>query len=450
MFYIAIVGRPNVGKSTFFNKIIGGRPAIVDDTPGVTRDRNMAVARRGRRFFTLIDSGGFEPETHDKILSQMREQTEMAIEEADVIFFVVDGREGVTPVDEEIARRLRKAEKKVILIVNKMDNPARHDEALEFTRLGLEPVFAVSAEHSINVEEALETAIEGFPEEETEEPEEELERPIHIAVVGKPNSGKSSMVNKMLGARRMMVSDVPGTTRDAVDTEIVVNGEKVVLIDTAGIRRKAKVTQRLEKYSVIMAMKAIERADVALLLIDAAEGIVTQDAKIAGIIDDAGKGCVIVVNKWDLVEKDDRTVNRYTESIHNQLKFLTYAPIVFVSALTGQRLDRIWEAVDEVYEQYTKRIGTSELNRLLEEIVRRKPAPMYRNHRIKFYYATQTGARPPTFVFMTNAPEGVHFSYRRYIMNQIRERGGFDKTPLRLIFRKPSGRRSYAGTRARS
>ena len=446
MFYIAVVGRPNVGKSTFFNKMVGGRPAIVDDTAGVTRDRNIAVASRGRRRFAVIDSGGFEPESQDKILSQMREQTLMAIEEADLIFFMVDGRDGITPVDEEIARRLRKSGKKVFLIVNKMDNPARHDEALEFTRLGIEPIFAVSAEHSIGVEEALEAAIEDLPEEpETAgEEEEEAAGPAHVAIVGKPNVGKSSLVNRMLGATRMMVSDVPGTTRDAIDSEISVDGRKMILIDTAGIRRKSKVTQKLEKFSVIMAMKAIERADVVLMLIDASEGVAAQEAKIAGMVEEAGKGLVIVVNKWDIVEKDEKTSLRYEDAIRRQLKFVAHAPIVFVSAKTGQRVDKIWRAVDEVFAQYSRRINTSELNELIAGITSRKQPPMAHGRRVKIYYATQSNIKPPTFVLMTNDPDGVHFSYRRYIVNQIRDEAGFDKTPIRLFLRKPAGRRSRA------
>ncbi|MGK7345759.1 MAG: ribosome biogenesis GTPase Der [Candidatus Nitrospinota bacterium M3_3B_026] len=447
MFYIAVVGRPNVGKSTFFNKIAGGRPAIVDGSPGVTRDRHVAVAERGGLRFGVIDSGGLEPETREKLPALMREQTLMAIEEADMILFVVDGRKGVTPVDEEIADLLRRAGKKTIVVVNKIDDPRRADDALEFTRLGLGPVHAVSAEHSIGVEDVMEKALEGAPAEPAMEEEEE--RPVHVCVVGRPNVGKSSLVNRLLGRERMMVSDVPGTTRDAIDSEITVDGERVIMIDTAGIRRKARIANKLEKFSVIMAMKAIERADVALLLIDAVEGVTAQEARIAGLVEEAGKGLVIVVNKWDLVEKDENTMARYARAVRDQLRFASWAPVVFVSALTGQRTGQIWNAVREVHGQYTRRVNTARLNSMLERITAKKPPPVHRGKRTRIYYATQTSIRPPTFTFMTSAPEGIDFSYRRYIANQLREAGGFDKTPVRLIFRRPSGRRSRAAAAGR-
>ncbi|MBI5816096.1 MAG: ribosome biogenesis GTPase Der [Nitrospinae bacterium] len=441
MFYIAIVGRPNVGKSTLFNKIIGGRPAIVDDTPGVTRDRNVAIAEWRGKKFGIIDSGGFEPESRDKILSQMREQTMMAIEEADLIFLMVDGREGVTSVDEDIAKRLRKSGKRVSLVVNKMDSHKQESAEADFMGLGFEDVFPISAEHSIGLDPLLKNAVGEIKEEEHVEPEDE-ERPVRIAVVGKPNAGKSSLVNTLLGKSRMMVSDVPGTTRDAIDTEFTARGKRWVIIDTAGIRRKAKVTAKLEKYSVIMAMKAIERADVALLMIDGTEGAAAQETKIAGLVQEAGKACVIVVNKWDAVEKDEKTALRYEEGIRNLLKFLVHAPVIFVSATTGQRVSKILEVVEEVGAEYNKRIATSALNGILEEATKRKEPPVFRGKRVKLYFATQASAAPPTFVIMANYPDGVHFSYQRYLANRIREQGGFNKTPIRLLFRKPAGRRT--------
>ncbi|HEB71149.1 MAG TPA: ribosome biogenesis GTPase Der [Nitrospirae bacterium] len=447
MFYIAIVGRPNVGKSTLFNKIVGGRPAIVDGIPGVTRDRNIASVEKYGRRFGLIDSGGFELKSEDIILSQAQEQTQMAIEESDIIYFVVDGKEGITPIDEQIARSLRKAGKQIRLVVNKIDNPSVEPKAQDFARLGFSDIFPVSAEHSIGIEGLLEETVRFIPEEKDEavSDDEVKDQPVKLAVVGKPNVGKSSMVNKLLGTGRMMVSEIAGTTRDSIDSEIERDGRKYTLIDTAGIRRKAKVTNKLEKFSVIMAIKAIERSDVALLLIDAIEGVTIQETKIAGLIDDAGKGCVIVVNKWDIVEKDDKTTLVYEEKIRARLKFLSHAPIMFVSSLTGQRLDKIFDVVMEVYGQCRKRIGSGKLNSMMERVTLSRRPSLFRNKRVKIYYATQASIMPPTFIFMTNSPRGVHFSYRRYIANQIRINAGFDKAPLRLIFRKPSGRRTYQG-----
>jgi GTP-binding protein len=442
MRYIAIVGRPNVGKSTLFNKIVGGRPAIVDDTPGVTRDRNVAAASWFGRKFYVIDSGGFEPDATDIILSQMREQTLMAVEEADVIYFMVDGRAGVTPTDVEIARVLRRTDKPVKLIVNKIDDPKLANATADFASLGFDDIRAISAEHSKGIDDLLEEELSPFPPDPEDEGPEENE-PIRVAVIGKPNVGKSSLVNRVLGARRMMVSDIAGTTRDSIDTTFERDGRRYTLIDTAGIRRKAKVSAKLEKFSVIMAVKAIERADVALLMVDAVDGISNQEAKIAGLVEEAGKACVIVVNKWDAVEdKETNTVNLYEEAIRQQLKFIAWAPIVFVSALTGQRIDKIFATVDRVYEQYTQRLGTAEVNRLVDELTGGKEPPMYRGQRVKFYYVTQARTAPPGFVFMTNHPEGIHFSYRRHIANRLRELTGFAETPIRLTFRKPSGRRT--------
>lgn len=438
-----------MGKSTLFNKIVGGRPAIVDGTPGVTRDRKITTVDKYSRRFGLIDSGGFEPKTDDIILSHAQEQTQMAVEESDIIFFVVDGREGVTPADEQIARDLRKANKPILLVVNKIDTPQSEPSAQDFARLGFSTVYSISAEHSRGIDHLLTESMELIPEqhEDIDSDEETEDQTIKLAVVGKPNVGKSSIVNKLLGIERMVVTDIAGTTRDSIDTEFEKDGRKYVLIDTAGIRRKARVTNKLEKFSVIMAMKAIERSHVALLLIDAKEGVTVQEAKIAGLIEEAGKGCVIVVNKWDLVEKDDKTTLVYEEKIRAQLKFLSYAPILFVSSLTGQRLDKIFDAVIEVNEQCRRRIGSGKLNSLMEQIFARRRPSLFKNKRVKIYYTTQASVMPPTFVFMTNSPRGVHFSYRRYIANQLRINAGFEKSPLRLIFRTPSGRRISQGPR---
>ena len=442
MFYIAIAGRPNVGKSTLFNRIVGGRPAIVDDTPGVTRDRIAAFSAWEGKKFGVMDTGGLDPEDDDVIMVKVREQAMVAVEEADVIFFVVDGRVGLTSLDEVVSQRLRKSGKRVFTVVNKMDGPFMEGSAGEFARLGFEGVFPISAEHNLGVGDLLSTALaEVSLEEEPEDGEEQSV--IRIAVVGKPNVGKSSLVNRFLGGERMVVSDVPGTTRDAVDSAFTTaDGRRWTLIDTAGIRRKSKVAAKLEKYSVIMAMKAIERADVALLVIDACEGAAVQEAKIGGLIDDAGKACVIVVNKWDAVEKDDRTTLRVEETIRNQVKFLAHAPVVFVSAVTGQRVDKILSTAVEVYGQYAKRLTTSALNAIVERAVARKTPPLAGTRRVKLYFSTQASVKPPSFVFMTNSPDDVHFSYRRYLANRIREEGGFELTPIRLTFRKPSGRRT--------
>lgn len=441
MFYIAIVGRPNVGKSTLFNRIVGGRPAIVDDTPGVTRDRNISTAMWEGRRFGIMDSGGFEPESKEELPAQMREQTLMAVEEADLIFFTVDGREGINSSDREIAKTLRRSGKPVMLVVNKSDGQADPDQlCAEFAALGFEKIFPVSAEHKLGVESLLEEAVGHLPlTPETEEGGDE--KIIRLAVVGKPNAGKSSLVNRLLGKSRMMVSDIPGTTRDAIDSWFNAQGRRWMIVDTAGIRRKAKVTHKLEKYSVIMAMKAIQRADVALLMIDAQEGPSTQEAKIAGMIEDSGKACVICVNKWDAVEKDDASTRQFEERVRREMKFLAFAPVVFVSAKTGQRIPKILEEVEQVYDQYTSRLTTSKVNEIMTAAMDEKQPHAIPGKRLKIYFSTQTSVRPPTFVLMANAPEKVHFSYQRYLTNRIREMGGFDKTPIRLIFKKPAGRR---------
>jgi len=437
---IAIIGRPNVGKSTLFNRLSERKKAIAIDQPGATRDRNYAEASWNGRAFTVVDTGGFEPISTETILMQMREQTRLAMEQADIIIFLMDGRDGLTPSDEEIVRRLRSYSKPVFYAVNKIDGP-RHDEnVFDFYRLGIEPIYTISAEHGRGVDELMDAVTAGIPV--TESPGEEGrkeaqgEEPIRIAVVGRPNVGKSSLVNKILGYERTIVNPLPGTTRDSIDTAFERGGRRYVLVDTAGIRRKSRISQNLEKYSVIEALRTLDRCDVALILIDAAEGVTEQDAKIAGLALEKGVACILVVNKWDLVEKDNSTVGLYVNRLRDELKFLQFAPIAFVSALTGQRVGRIFELIDAVWAEYTKRIPTAELNAQVEGYVAENPVPLYRNRPNKIVYATQPRVKPPTFVFFVREPKAIHFSYERYLANRLREGLGFERVPIRLIFRK--------------
>ncbi|HQL00254.1 MAG TPA: ribosome biogenesis GTPase Der [Smithellaceae bacterium] len=431
---IAIVGRPNVGKSTLFNRIAGRQKAIVIDEPGATRDRNYMDCAWHEKAFTLIDTGGFEPTTEERILVQMREQTNLAIEEADAVIFLMDGRDGLTPSDMEIARQLRGHGKPVFFAANKVDG-ARHEDLLpEFYRLGVDQIYSISAQHGPGVDELLADLTKNFPD--ARKVEEAGEKPIAVAIVGKPNVGKSSLVNLICGRERSIANPTPGTTRDPVDTLIKVHKRPYLLIDTAGIRRKNKISQTLEKYSVVAALKSINRCDIALLLIDAEEGMTEQDAKIAGLAYERGKACIVVVNKWDKIEKDNATIGKYVEDIKDKIKFMDFAPILFISALTGRRAPKIFDLIHEVYEQYTSRVGTSPLNDLLEHAVRKNPMPRYQNRTMSIAYATQTGIKPPTFVFFVSHPKGVHFSYERYLTNTIREAFHFDKVPIRLIFRK--------------
>ncbi|MDP2852865.1 MAG: ribosome biogenesis GTPase Der [Smithellaceae bacterium] len=431
---IAIVGRPNVGKSTLFNRIAGRQKAIVIDEPGATRDRNYMDCVWHDKVFTLIDTGGFEPVTEERILIQMREQTNLAIEEADVIIFLMDGKDGLTPSDIEIARQLRGKGKNVFYTANKVDGE-RHEELLtEFYRLGIDAFYPISAQHGLGVDELLAVLTEDFPK--VVERNEEGDKPIAVAIVGKPNVGKSSLINLICGKERSIANPTPGTTRDAVDTIVKVHGKQYLMIDTAGIRRKNKISLTLEKYSVVQALKTINRCDIALVLIDAEEGITEQDAKIVGLAYERGKACIIIVNKWDKIEKDNASVGKFVEKIHDEIKFMDYAPILFISALTGQRAPKIFSMIDEVYAQYTKRVDTSPLNDLVEKSVSRNPMARAHNRSMSISYATQTNTKPPTFVFFVSNPRGIHFSYERYLMNQIRSEFGFDKVPLKLIFRK--------------
>lgn len=429
---VAIVGRPNVGKSTLFNRLLGHRRAIVDDTPGVTRDRNYAAINRFDKPFILIDTGGFEPVTEDRLLQQMREQSRLAMEEADVIIFLMDGRSGLTPADVEVAQMLRRVRKPVFYVVNKVDGDKLENEAAEFYSLGVEQLYTISAEHNRGVNDLVENLLEVFPPADNTPSDEEITR---IAVVGRPNVGKSSLVNRLLGFERVVANPTAGTTRDSVDTSFICNKKQYVLIDTAGIRRKGKTTEKLEKYSVVDALRSIERADVVLMVISAEDGVTEQDERIAGYIHEAGKGCVFVVNKWDVLEKDNATFGVYVEKIRNGFKYLAYAPILFVSARSGQRTGKIVATVDEVMEQFCRRVTTSELNRVFSEATESHHAPLAHGRRVKFYFATQVATRPPAFVIFTNQPDGIHFSYERYLVNRFREAFGFDGVPLRIMFR---------------
>lgn len=432
---VAIVGRPNVGKSTLFNRIAGGLVAIVENTPGVTRDRLYRDAEWLGRKFALIDTGGIEFRNADApIAAQMRRQAEIAIEEADLIIFVVDARLPPTPDDDLIARTLRRSGKPVILAANKVENFAQMESQLyDFLSLGLGEAIPISAVHGMNTGDLLDLVIANLPENSEEEYEPDV---IRISVVGRPNVGKSSLVNTMLGKNRVIVSNIPGTTRDAIDTPFEQNGKHYVLIDTAGMRRKARIDELTEQYSVVRALRAVDRSDVILMLLDAVEGVTDQDKKIAGYVHEAGKAIILVVNKWDLIEKDEKTINKFERTIREELGFMQYAPTMFISALTGQRVAKIIELVDFVAEQHSARVTTSTLNTLLREWIHLNPPPSDKGRHLKIRYLTQVGVKPPTFVFFVNDPELMHFSYKRYLENQMRKHFGFEGTPIRMIIRQ--------------
>ncbi|GLI39661.1 ribosome biogenesis GTPase Der [Geobacter hydrogenophilus] len=429
---VAIVGRPNVGKSTLFNRLVGRRKAIVDDMPGVTRDRNYETVTRFETPFILIDTGGFEPVSEDRLLQQMREQSQLAMEEADVIIFLMDGRAGLTPSDVEVVEMLRRVKKPVFFVVNKVDGEKLENEAADFYTLGVGTLHTISAEHNRGVIDLMEEVVAALPKSSTRLDDEDITR---IAVVGRPNVGKSSLVNRLLGFERVVANPTPGTTRDSVDTLFACNKKRYLLIDTAGIRRKGKTTQKLEKYSVVDSLRSIERADVVLIVINAEEGVTEQDERIAGYAFEAGKACIFVVNKWDTLAKDNSTLGKFVDQIKTEFKYLSFAPIVFVSAKSGQRINRVMEEVERVMAQYSKRVSTSDLNRVFSEAVEKHHAPLSHGRRVKFYFATQVGTKPPTFVLFTNQPEGVHFSYERYLMNKFREAFDFTGSPLKIIFR---------------
>ena len=431
---VAVVGRPNVGKSTLFNALAGQRISIVQDTPGITRDRIYADITWLDKTFTLIDTGGIEPDSKDIILSQMRAQAQIAIDTADVIIFLVDVKQGLVDADDKVADMLRRSRKPVVLVVNKVDSVNKYSaDVYEFYNLGIGEPYPISAVNKLGLGDMLEEVIAHFPK--SEETEEEDDR-TRVAIVGKPNVGKSSLINRLLGEERLIVSDIAGTTRDAVDTEIVHNGKEYVFIDTAGLRRKNKIKEELERYMIVRAVGAVERADIVVLLIDAVEGVSEQDAKIAGIAHDRGKAVIIAVNKWDAVEKDDKTIYRVTEKVRNVLSYMPYAEIIFISALTGQRLHKLFDVIDMVSENHAMRVATGVLNEIMAEAVAMQQPPSDKGKRLKLYYITQVAVKPPTFVIFVNKKELMHFSYTRYIENQIRDTFGFRGTPLRFIIRE--------------
>ena len=431
---VAVVGRPNVGKSTLFNALAGQRIAIVKDTPGITRDRIYADVTWLDRTFTLIDTGGIEPDSKDIILSQMREQAQIAIDTADVIIFLVDVKQGLQDADSKVADMLRRSKKPVVLVVNKVDSVQKlMADVYEFYNLGIGDPIAISAANQMGLGDMLEAVCAYFPE--MEGPEEEDERP-RVAIIGKPNVGKSSIINKLLGENRLIVSDIAGTTRDAVDTEIKFRGKEYVFIDTAGLRRKNKIKEELEHYMIVRTVSAVERADIAVLVIDAKEGVTEQDAKIAGIAHDRGKAVIIAVNKWDAIEKNDKTIYRFTEKIRETLSFMPYAEILFISAQTGQRMNKLFETIDAVSENHSMRVQTGVLNEIMMQAVAMQQPPTDKGKRLKLFYITQVAVKPPTFVIFVNDKELMHFSYTRYIENRIRETFGFKGTPLRFIIRE--------------
>ncbi len=433
---VAIIGKPNVGKSTFFNYIVGSRISIVEDTPGVTRDRVYAETNWRGRNFTVVDTAGIEPEKDDIIISQMREQAKIAVEIADVIIFLTDIKQGVTAADQEIALMLKKSKKPVVLVCNKADNMSRDkNEIYEFYNLGIGEPYPISAANALGIGDVLDAIYENFPQKQDDEDEDNR---IRVAVIGKPNVGKSSLINKILGENRTIVSSIAGTTRDAIDTEYENKYGKYTLIDTAGIRRKSKVTESIEKFSIMRTLLAIERADVCLMMIDALDGVSEQDAKIAGEAHEAGKGIIIVINKWDEYEKETGTLEKYKKEVYNKLSYLSYAPIIFISAKTGQRVDKLFTMINNVAEQNSMRISTSVLNQVINEAIALVQPPTDKGRRLKILYATQVSTKPPTFVVFVNNKELFHFSYERYLVNQIRKEFGLEGTPIRMIAREKS------------
>ena len=431
---VAIVGKPNVGKSTLFNYIAGRRISIVEDTPGVTRDRIYAEAEWRGRKFTLIDTGGIEPYAEDRIMQQMRNQAEIAIETADVILFMVDVKDGMTASDKEVATILRKAKKPVILVANKADRVGEMPaEAYEFYNLGMGDVMAVSAAHGLGIGELLDEAYNHFPEPGKDEYDEDV---IKVAVIGKPNAGKSSLINKILGEERVIVSDVPDTTRDAIDTYVENGEDKYLFIDTAGLRKRNKIIDNIERYSAIRSLTAVERADVCLIMIDAQDGVTEQDTRIAGYANDQGKASIIVINKWDLVEKSTGTLEEYRKVVHEKLGFMTYAPVIFISAKTGQRVHKLFELIKYVADQSAFRVSTGLLNDLVNESVAMVQPPSDKGKRLRIYYMTQAAVKPPTFIIFINDMELMHYSYERYLENQLRKSFGFEGTPIRFILRE--------------
>lgn len=431
---VAVVGRPNVGKSTLFNALAGSKISIVKDTPGITRDRIYADVSWLNYNFTLIDTGGIEPDSKDIILSQMREQAQIAIDTADVILFMVDVKQGLQDSDAKVADMLRRSHKPVLLVVNKVDNFEKMmPDVYEFYNLGIGDPHAISAANQMGFGDLLDEVVALFPQDTAKEDDDDRPK---IAIVGKPNVGKSSIINKLIGENRLIVSDIAGTTRDAVDTVVKYNGKEYIFIDTAGLRRKNKIKEELEKYMIIRTVSAVERADLVVLVINGEEGVTEQDAKIAGIAHDRGKGIIVAVNKWDAVEKNDKTIYRFTENVRNTLSFMPYAEIIFISAKTGQRLNKLYETIEMVIENQTLRVGTGVLNEIMMEAVALQQPPTDKGKRLRLYYITQVSVKPPTFVIFVNEKYLMHFSYQRYIENKIRQAFGFRGTPLHFIIRE--------------
>jgi len=429
---VAIIGRPNVGKSTLFNRITKSRQSIVDNLSGVTRDRIFKDATYDEKKFTLIDTGGISDSKHENFVEETRNQAMMAIDQADIIIFVLDGKQGVSPFDFDIVRMLQETDQPVFYAVNKIDGIEHEDKSLEFYELGIEKLFSISAEHGYGVRDLLDNIVGFFPSYD----EKSHERGIRLAVVGRPNAGKSSLINSMLGQDRVMVSDIPGTTRDAIDTQCVIDGNPYLLIDTAGIRRKKKVKYKIEKFSIIKALKSLDRCDVALIVLDAADGITEQDIRIAGYAHDRKCACIFVFNKWDLIEKKKNIDKQFTEELRYQSRFLQFAPVITISAKTGKRVKRIFPIIQKVYKQYSTELKTGEINRIIEKAVQRTPPSLFRGRPIKFMYTTQLKSCPPKFVSFVNYPKAVHFSYHRYLLNQIREATGLNETPIFLELRE--------------
>ena len=440
---VAIVGRPNVGKSTLFNRITRTKDALVDNFPGVTRDRHYGDANWNDVEFTLVDTGGFTE--GEEFADEIRLQVHQAIADADVILVMLDGKSGVSPFDSDILNFLRGIDKPIFHAVNKIDGAEQEIYLSEFYQLGLDTLYPLSAEHRYGLTDLLDEMARVLSDLADDPQQDAAAEMIRLAVVGRPNVGKSSLINRILGQDRLLVSDIPGTTRDAIDSVCQLDGKSYLLVDTAGIRRKGKVTRKLEKFSVIKALRSLERCDVALIVMDASEGITDQDISIAGYAYDRGCGCIMLLNKWDLVEKDSKTVKTYYERLRDQAKFLSFAPAMTISALSGQRVTKTFKLVDEVYGQYAKRIATGQLNRIMEKAIEKNEPSLHRGNRIKFFYAAQISTRPPTIVCFVNYPQAVHFSYKRYLLNQLREASGLDKTPIRMIFRQREGRKNKGG-----
>ncbi len=440
---VALLGRPNVGKSTLFNRIIRSRQALVDDFPGVTRDRHYADAQWNDIDFTVIDTGGFLSTDDDYFASQIKEQLTAAADQADAIIFIMDGRSGLSPYDRELADFLRRMEKPIFYLVNKVENVRQHDELSDFYSLGIDHFYKVSAEHGVGVGDFLDDLVDCLPEYASVEDEEDA--PIKIAIVGRPNVGKSSLANKLFGEKRVVVNERAGTTRDAIELGVEHKGQQFVLVDTAGIRRKGKVSEKLEKFSILKSLKSMDDCDVALILIDADEGITDQDITIAGYAEDRGCGALFIINKWDLLEPDRKSIKKYMQELRYKAKFLAYAPAITISAKTGQRCHKILGEVVKIYKEYRHRKSTGVLNRIIEDAVFRAEPSLHKGRRLKFFYSTQVGTRPPSFVCFVNFPKAVHFSYKRYLINQLREMIPLNKTPINLFFREKSGRMSFSG-----